>query len=64
MGTNLRVLPENYPVNTNMTGFKWFQRSLHPSVSDECSLSVGRDNISSLIPVPMSVAHYFGSVKL
>ena len=24
MGTHLRVLSESYPINTNMTGFRWF----------------------------------------
>ena len=24
MGTHLRVLTESYPMNTNMTGFRWF----------------------------------------
>ena len=26
MGTHLRVLSENYPMNTNMTGFGWFSQ--------------------------------------
>ena len=26
MGTHLRVLSESYPMNTNMTGFKWFSK--------------------------------------
>ena len=24
MGTHLRALHESYPMNTNMTGFRWF----------------------------------------
>ena len=26
MGTHLRVLCESYPMNTNMSGFRWFKR--------------------------------------
>ena len=26
MVTHLRVLSENYPMHTNMTGFKWFSK--------------------------------------
>ena len=26
MGTHLRVLNESYPMNANMTGFKWFSK--------------------------------------
>ena len=26
MGTYLRVLSESYPMNTNMTGFRWFSK--------------------------------------
>ena len=26
MGTHLRILSESYPMNTNITGFKWFSR--------------------------------------
>ena len=28
MGTHLRVLSESYPMNTNMTGFRWILRIL------------------------------------
>ena len=35
MGTHLRVLSESYPMNTNMTGFRWFSKSLHPCSLDE-----------------------------
>ena len=28
MGTHLRVLSENFPMNTNMTGFRWFPKNL------------------------------------
>ena len=26
MGTHLRVLSESYPMNTNMTGLRWFSK--------------------------------------
>ena len=26
MGTRLRLLSESYPMNTNVTGFKWFSK--------------------------------------
>ena len=42
IGTHLRVLGESYPMNTNMTGFKWFSKSLCHCVLDESSLSMGR----------------------
>ena len=28
MGTQLRVLSESFPMNTNMTGFRWFSKNL------------------------------------
>ena len=42
MGTHLRVLSESYPINTNMTGFRWFQKTLHSYSVDESRLSIGR----------------------
>ena len=45
MGTHLRVLGKSYPMNTNMTGFRRFQRSLRPCTLDESSLSIGRVSI-------------------
>ena len=30
MGTHLRVLRESYPMNTNMTGFRWFSEIFAP----------------------------------
>ena len=27
-GTSLRVLSESYPMNTNLTGFRWFSKTL------------------------------------
>ena len=32
MGTHLKVLSESYPMNTNMTEFRCFQKSLPPCV--------------------------------
>ena len=29
-------------MNNNMTGFRWFQKTLHPCALDERSLSIGR----------------------
>ena len=42
----MRVLSENYSMNTNMTGFNVFQKSLHHSALKESSLSIGRVNPS------------------
>ena len=44
MCTHLRVLSENYPMNTSKTAFRWFSKnkSLRPCASDECSCSIGR----------------------
>ena len=30
-----RVLSKSFPVNTNMTGFRWFSKFLHPCALDE-----------------------------
>ena len=42
MGTHLRVLSESYPMNTNMTGFRLFSKSLRFCALDDSSLSIGR----------------------
>ena len=42
IGTHLRVLSESYPMNTKMTGFRGFQKSLHPYALDKSSLSIER----------------------
>ena len=39
MGIHLRVLGESYPMNTSMTRFKWFSKSLRSWSLDESSLS-------------------------
>ena len=35
MGTHLKVLSKSYPMNTNMAGFRWFQKSLRSCALDE-----------------------------
>ena len=32
MGTHLRVLSDSYPMNTNMTGFRWFSKIFVSSI--------------------------------
>ena len=44
MGTHFTVLSESYPMNTNMTGFRWFSKILNPCALDESSLFIGRVN--------------------
>ena len=41
MGTHLGALSESYPMNTNMTGFRWLSKTLHPCALDEISLRIG-----------------------
>ena len=43
-GTHLRVLSEIYPMNTNMTGFRWFSKTIGSLCLDKGSLSIGRVN--------------------
>ena len=43
MGTNLGVLSENYPMDTNMTGFRWFKKSLRSCAMGK-SPSIARVN--------------------
>ena len=41
MGPHLRVPRENFPMNTNMTGFRWFSKILmRPHAMDKSSLSI------------------------
>ena len=45
VGTLLRVVCEKYPLNINMTGFRWFVNifiSSYPCALDESSFSIGR----------------------
>ena len=46
MGTHLRVLSESYPVNINMTGFRWISKGLASCSLDEGILSIGRTKTS------------------
>ena len=42
MGIHLRVLSESYPMNTDMTGFRFLKIfQLNPWALDESSLSIG-----------------------
>ena len=41
---HLRVLSECYLMNTKMTGFRWFSKSLHPCALDEIILRIRRVN--------------------
>ena len=36
------ILSMNYPMNTNMAGFRWFSKSLPPCALGESSLSIGK----------------------
>ena len=47
MGTHLRVLSASFPMNTNMTGFRIFQKSLRPCALGESTLSIGRVDANS-----------------
>ena len=38
MGIHLRVLSDSYPMNTNMTGFRWFSNTSASLCFDENSL--------------------------
>ena len=47
MGTHLKVLSESFPMNTNMTGFRWIlKKSLLPCALDKSSISIGRVKVS------------------
>ena len=39
---HMEELSESYPMNTNMTGFRFFFKSLCPCALDKSSLSIGR----------------------
>ena len=41
MATHLRVFAVSYPMNTNITGFRWFSKSLHPCALDESPCRIG-----------------------
>ena len=42
MGTHMRALSERYPMNTNMTGFRWLSKIFASFLTalDERSLSI------------------------
>ena len=40
MGSHLRVLSESYPMDTNMTGFRWFSKILLSCALDDSIVSV------------------------
>ena len=46
MSTHSRVLGKSYPMNTNMTWFRWFSKSLRSCALDKSSLSIGRVKMS------------------
>ena len=48
MGTHMRVLSKSFPMNTNMTGFRWFLNIF--ATLDESSLSIGR--VNSIVTQP------------
>ena len=41
MGTHLTVLSESFPINTNMTEFRWFSKTLRHCALNESNLSIG-----------------------
>ena len=54
MGTYLKGLNESYPMNTNMTGFRWFSKNFHACALDENSLSIRRVKEHDTAPsIPM-----------
>ena len=44
MGAHLRALSESFPMNTNMTGFRWILKTFAYSALDEVNLGIGRVN--------------------
>ena len=58
MGTNLRVLLEGYPMNTNMTAFRWFSKNIFLSCAlDESILSIGWVKTSKIQKRVCSATH-------
>ena len=47
-GTHLTVLSESSPMNTNMTGLRWFSKKVCPCDLEENSLSIERVNRNKL----------------
>ena len=42
MGTHMKLLSENFPMNTNTIGFRWFSKIFTYCGLDASSLSIGR----------------------
>ena len=42
MGTHLRALSDSYLMNTNMTAFRWFSKTVASFAFDDISFSIGR----------------------
>ena len=53
MGTHLRELIESYPMNTNMTGFRWLSKVVASLCLDISSLSIERVKGGSYLETPM-----------
>ena len=62
MGTHLRALSKTYPINNNMTGFRWFQISLRPCSLDESNLNIGRADWVKRILLPCCFIQVRGSL--
>ena len=61
MGTHLRELSESYLMNTNMTGLRWFSKSLCTCSMVESSLSIERvkgSKWSYYVPFITSMCYY------
>ena len=56
-GTHLRVHSESYQMDTNMTGFGWSSKSLHPCALGHISLSIGRVKLPSTPSFPYHTCH-------
>ena len=64
MGSHLKILCESYPLNTNMTGFRWFSKIFASlCFGRKCSLSIGRVKMAYMI-LPISKVVYFSIVFL
>ena len=55
MGNHMLVLNESYPLNTNMTGFRWSSKIVHLCALDESSLSIGR--VKLIVPPKNAVLY-------
>ena len=50
MGTHLRVLSKSYPMNINVTEFRWFSKIFDLLSFDGYSLSIGRVKMIIVTP--------------